>query len=141
MQKWVNLCNEPEIRRAHLTLHTPLPSPFLRSSNVPFVLAFVGWITRSTNYFPKITRKLLSCVCVIIIAVACVYAWIIACSPCNHLEKCVKVTSTFFVARQIKNVFFHLPDFKVGILKIIMRKGNRGICDLLYKYKERWIIN
>lgn len=61
--------------------------------------------------------------------------------PCNHLEKCVKVTSTFFVARQIKNVFFHLPDFKVGILKIIMRKGNRGICDLLYKYKERWIIN
>lgn len=41
----------------------------------------------------------------------------------------MKVTSEFFVARQIRNVFFYLLEFKVvgRMLEIIMRKGNRRI--------------
>lgn len=63
------------------------------------------------------------CVCVLLLSLWRVFMpGLLPAHPCNHLGKCVKVTSEFFVARQIENVFFHLLDFKVGrmLLEIII---------------------
>lgn len=133
MQKWVNLCSEPEIRRAHLTLHTSSLSFSQKLERVsPLVLAFVGWITRSTNYFAKITRKLLLCVCVcVIIVMARVRLDYCLLSPVITWRSAwrVKVTSEFFVARQIRKFSFicRVLSKLDGMLEIIMCNGNRRI--------------